>query len=179
MNITFKKLEEKDFPLLVNWLNEPHVKKWWDREIIWTKDLIKEKYLTYVHGYKLDNAVKKSINAFIIHADQQAIGYIQYYNAYDFERDDYVLRGLPENLAAIDLYIGEPYFIGKGLASLIINKFLDQYVWPSFYACLVDPDMDNIRAIKAYEKAGFKIIKIEHNGKIAVMIKEKSSEANI
>ncbi len=84
MKITFTPLAESHFPLLLKWLEKPHVKKWWDQDVKWTSALIQGKYTDYVKGYKLDNGVPKAISAHIIYADNTPIGYIQIYNAYDF-----------------------------------------------------------------------------------------------
>ena len=86
MKIEFKPLSELHFPLLLKWLNTTHVKTWWDQDIIHTEDSIKEKYTSYIDGYKLENGEHKSICAFVIYADRRPIGYIQLYNAYDFAR---------------------------------------------------------------------------------------------
>ena len=69
MNITFEPLLESHFPLLLKWLETPHVKAWWDRDIKWTHQSIQQKYSTYVNRYKLDNDISKPINAYIICVD--------------------------------------------------------------------------------------------------------------
>ncbi|MBY0292843.1 MAG: acetyltransferase, partial [Alphaproteobacteria bacterium] len=51
-HITFIPLQEHHFPLLLKWLEVPHVKAWWDQNILWTSELIKEKYGAYVQGFK-------------------------------------------------------------------------------------------------------------------------------
>lgn len=79
MSITFTPLTESHFPLLLKWLQTPHVKAWWDPDIQWTATLIQEKYMTYVKGYKLETAVAKQIKAYIICVDNTPIGYIQIY----------------------------------------------------------------------------------------------------
>ena len=53
MAITFKPLNESHFPLLLKWLESPHVKKSWDQDVTYTIELVKEKYSSYVKGYKL------------------------------------------------------------------------------------------------------------------------------
>ncbi|WP_371218694.1 GNAT family N-acetyltransferase [Orientia tsutsugamushi] len=84
MKITFVPLAESHFPLLLKWLETPHVKKWWDQDVMYTLELVKEKYSSYVKGYKLVDGQQKPIQVFIIHNNQNPIGYIQIYNAYDF-----------------------------------------------------------------------------------------------
>jgi RimJ/RimL family protein N-acetyltransferase len=157
--IRFRPLAETDFPLLLKWLEEPHVKAWWNQGTNWTLDLVKQKYTSYTKGYKLDQGVKKPIHAYLALIDEVPIAYVQFYNAWDFERDDTLDPGLlPKSLAALDIYIGEPGFLKKGFAPIILQKFLSEKVKPLFVHCLVDPDIKNTVAIRAYEKAGFKAI---------------------
>ncbi|AZL16384.1 GNAT family N-acetyltransferase [Rickettsiales endosymbiont of Stachyamoeba lipophora] len=172
--IQFERLKEPHLSLLLKWLETPHVKAWWDQDIKWSDDLIKEKYGTYIDGYKLENNTKKPMHAFIIQLDSKPIGYIQYYNVYDFAHEDNIpLEGLPKSLAAFDIFIGEESFVGKGLGAVIINKILDEHIWPQFQACFVDVESSNIGAIKAYEKAGFRKIKTLDDGKVIWLLKEK------
>ncbi len=158
-HLHFKPLAETDVPLLLKWLEELHVKAWWDQGANWTLDLIKQKYASYINGYKLDQGVKKPIHAYLALIDEMPIAYLQFYNAWDFERDVSLDSNiLPKSLAALDIYIGESGFLKKGFTPIILQKFLLEQVKPLFAHCLVDPDIQNTSAIRAYEKAGFKII---------------------
>lgn len=156
MKIDFITLTENHLTLLLKWLGIPHVKNWWDENIDHTEESIKEKYSSYASGYKLEEGLNKSISAFIILVDDKPIGYIQLYNAYDFARGK-VLEGLPKSLGAIDFFIGEEEYLGKGLG----YKILKEFDYQDYEYIIVDPDMDNLAAIKTYEKAGFKKTK-EH-----------------
>ena len=172
MNITFMPLSESHFPLLLQWLESPHVKKWWDQHIHWTPELIQQKYGTYVKGYKMENGISKPISAYIICIDEKPIGYIQIYNAYDFSRDP-PLVGLPESLAAFDIFIGEADYLKRGLGPKAITIFLDQYA-VSYSHVFVNPDSANVAAIHAYEKAGFNKIEYQPNAKEIWMLRRKT-----
>lgn len=117
-------------------------------------DLVHEKYSSYIKGYKLVDGKQKPIQGFIIYNNQNPIGYIQIYNAYDFPRSK-PLSGLPANLGAFDIFIGAEEALGQGLGSKAILKFLKLHSNQYSYI-FADPDSNNIAAIKAYEKAGFK-----------------------
>ena len=159
-HLHFKPLVEIDFSLILKWLEEPHVKAWWDQKMNWTIEKVKEKYASYVNGYKLDDGIKKPMHAYLALIDELPIAYVQFYNAWDFERDVSLdSKILPKSLAALDFYIGEPGFLKKGFAPLVLQNFLSEKVEPVFEHCLVDPDVQNTSAIRAYEKAGFKAIK--------------------
>lgn len=154
MTITFKPLNESHFTLLLKWLEVPHVKKWWDQDVTYTMDLVREKYSSYVKGYKFVDGQQKPIKGFIIYSDQNPVGYIQIYNAYDFPRSK-ALLGLPSNLGAFDIFIGEAAALQQGLGSKAIFEFLKLHCNQYSYI-FADPDINNFSAIKCYEKAGFK-----------------------
>lgn len=165
MSITFQPLQASHFPLLLKWLETPHVKTWWDEDVQWTPKLIEEKYGSYVHGYNLEQGVKKPLQAYVIYSGAQPIGYIQLYNPRDYLREE-LLEDLPPSLAGLDFFIGEEEYLGKSLGSLILQQFLKEYADPLYDACLVDPDTANIKAIRTYEKAGFKKIRTGKEGMI-------------
>ena len=73
----------------------------------------------------------------------------------------------------MDLYIGEKSYLGKGIAVALIKQFLTQYVWQHFEHCFVDADIDNVKAIHAYEKAGFKRIKQLVQPKVLWLLKSR------
>lgn len=156
MNIEFIPLAESHFSLLLKWLQMSHVKAWWDKDVDWTPELIREKYASYVNGYKVENGVPKPISAYIICVNETPIGYIQIYNAYDFSRSK-PLAGLPSSLAAFDMFIGEEPYLKQGIGSKAIVQFLSKY-GGSYKHVFADPDSTNLAAIRTYEKAGFKRI---------------------
>lgn len=179
MMITFKPLQKSHFPLLLKWLEIPHVKAWWDQDIHWTPELIQEKYGSYVQGIKRlilpHQVIEKPMHAFVICVDEKEIGYIQYYNAYDFPREQgYEVKELPTSLASIDLFIGEKEWIHKGIGAILIDAFLKEHVSTQFETCFVDPDTANLAAIRAYEKAGFQKVKTIKEGTITWMLRIKS-----
>ena len=178
MNITFVPLVKSHFLLLIKWLQTAHVRLWWDQDIKWTPELIEKKYGDYVNGSKSVNKshgeFKKPIYAYIIYIDNVPIGYIQYYNLYDFPSESCPdLSELPKSCASLDLYIGEVEFIGKNIGSTALSLFLEQYVFPRFDYIFVDPDITNLGAIRAYEKAGFRKAKEQGGIDELWMIREK------
>jgi len=165
MKITFRPLAESHFPLLLKWLETPHVKAWWpvdrnltivdgDLEAKWSPELIQAKYGDYVKGYKLENGITKTIKAYIICVDNVPIGYIQIYNAYDFVYS-VSLDGLPSSLAAFDVLIGEEAYLKQDIGSQAIAQFFKEY-GNTYTHVFADPENTNLAAIRAYEKVGFK-----------------------
>ncbi len=172
MNITFKSLIEKDFSLLLKWLETPHVKAWWDRDVIWTPELIEEKFGSYIEGYKLEDGIRKEMLAYTIEIDDTPIGYIQVYNVHDFPREDDIdVSDLPKATAAFDWYIGDADYVGKGYGAKILEAFLNQMIFPKYESVFVDSETANKAAIRSYEKVGFKTIKTTQD--TTWMVKER------
>lgn len=165
MTITFQPLAESHFPLLLKWLEMAHVKKWWDKDVAYTLDLVREKYQPRIESLRNKGVAtaNKPIQCFIILFKEIPVGYIQLYNAYDFPREK-PLSGLPQNLGAIDIFIGEEAYLKQGIGTKAISEFLEIY-GNKYSHILADPDSKNIGAIKCYEKAGFKKTH-EENGEI-------------
>jgi aminoglycoside 6'-N-acetyltransferase len=169
--ISFTCLKVNHLSRLLKWLNKPHVKEWWDQDVNWTSELVKEKFGSYVEGYKLDHESKKAIEAFVICVDGREVGYCQSYDVADFPVDGFVSHS--KQVAGLDLFIGEGEMIGRGWGAEIIQLFCENHIDQRFEACFVDPNKDNTRAIRAFEKAGFRKIMTAVNNAATWMLREK------
>ena len=69
--------------------------------------------------------------------------------------DMHHLGDLPPGSRGIDQFIGEPDMIGRGHGSAFIRAHVDRLFAAGAPAVGTDPDPENARAIRAYEKAGF------------------------
>lgn len=152
-SISFKKLQLADLPLIHRWLNEPHVHEWYDHDKQNTLEEITKRYEPKIKG-------EKPTDCYLVIHEDQPVGYIQTYKVNDWpEFGNYV--GYDDHTASIDLFIGETSFMGKGLGSLMIKKFLRDVVFASqeITTCIIGPEPKNLRAINAYIKAGFTYVK--------------------
>lgn len=154
-NLKLRKLEREDFPLFYKWWNDPELRELTSR----TCSPISEKEVDEILTKHLTNE-----NYFdcIIEIDGQPIGHI-------------LIEKTKNNKAKFYIAIGEKEFWDKGYGTLAIQKscedFLSQYPDTIFE---LEVNLDNPRAIRAYEKAGFKKVsqKQEKDQKeILVMIK--------
>jgi aminoglycoside 6'-N-acetyltransferase len=145
--ISFRPVETGDIPDLYRWRQEPHVQRWWyeDDDSEPTLDVVARNY-----GPHHDDKEHR----YIIELDGRSIGYIQMYLLSDWP--DYAAL-IQEQGAGIDLFIGEPDVINKGIGTEVIKRFVEDVVFadPSIDTCIIDPEITNTAAIRAYEKAGF------------------------
>ena len=88
--------------------------------------------------------------------DGSPVGFIQYYNAYQI--GDGWWENEPIGTFGVDLMIGTLEHMGKGLGPKILEQFIEllQSREPTAKTIIIDPNPDNHRAIRSFEKAGFK-----------------------
>ena len=145
---SFNPLQEADLSLLCDWLNEPHVKEWWDDNL--TNDEIKSKY-----GTRIGDSV---IVPFIAYLNKKPIGFIQYYQA-DKVGDGWWPDEV-EGTIGIDQFIGEKDLLNRGIGTKMIRAFV-HHLFRNLNAkkIIADVDPKNLRAIRCYEKVGFEFVK--------------------
>lgn len=147
LRFEFRPLTEEDLPLLLEWLNRPHLVKWWGAET--TLEEVREKYLPRMLG-------ADAARPFFAYLDETPVGYIQYYLAaegnVDWWPDD---PGL--GVLGIDQFLADEDRLSQGLGTAMISQFA---AWlmkdPKVTEIRVDPHPDNARAIHCYTKVGFR-----------------------
>lgn len=145
---TFKPLSISDVTLMCQWFNLPHIQKFYSLRQ-WTEDQVLEKLKPYITGYK-------PVLGLIVLMNEKPIGYVQQYKISDYPWPNQNLpQAIIDNAAGMDLFIGDEGLIGRGIGSQIINEFIKSKIWSQFQYCIVDPDINNIAAIKCYGKLNF------------------------
>lgn len=130
--IEFRKLTTDDYPVLLEWLQRPHVKQYWN-----DGDDTLEKIAQH---YALGN---RQVQHYIAIQNGQDIGFYQY--CYDLNHN-----------IGIDMFLANANQISKGLGTKCLNAFGDFVTKLEKCHCLsVDPHPDNKRGIRCYEKCGF------------------------
>ncbi len=150
--INFRKVTRNDFKMLYFWQNTTHVKKFWDSNDNFTYEEICNKY-----SKRLDEG---KINLYIFSIDNVDIGFIQSYSV--DKLDSYKVSGITKG---IDIYIGDPNYVYKGHGKLIIRQFIQYFIFNDVLIeyVVVDPEVRNKSAIKAYKKAGFRHVNTAYN----------------
>lgn len=137
----FRPVEETDLPIIAGWLAEPHVARWWDDG--------REAGVAEIRE-AMDSV---STEPLIVELDGRPIGYLQSYDPH--LEDDHPYQDQPFGTLGLDVTIGIPELIGKGHGSRLIAQFADLLFEEGAPRVVIDPHPDNLRAIRAYEKAGF------------------------
>ncbi|HKH35280.1 MAG TPA: GNAT family N-acetyltransferase [Beijerinckiaceae bacterium] len=137
----FRPVVAEDLPMLGLWLERPHVAEWWDD--------MRDKLA------KIREAMATpSTKPLIVELDGRPIGYIQCYDPH--LEADHPYRDQPRGTLGIDQFIGEPELVGIGHGSRLIAAFVEALFQQGAPRVIIDPHPTNGRAIRAYEKAGFK-----------------------
>lgn len=138
-----------DIKQMHQWFNKPHVQAFYSLRD-WSLQEVYDKLNPYITG-------DKPVIGLIILMNKMPIGYVQYYKVLDYP---WPMQNLKQDIinsaAGMDIFIGEESMVGCGLGQLIINKFLQAYIWPKFNYCFVDPNIKHQLAISCYQKLGFK-----------------------
>lgn len=156
---SFRPIEEADFQILYEWLQLPHIKEWWDDGDD-TLEKVREHYT------RDPNETKRFI--LLYNNDGQELlmpfGYFQYY----FQS---------EGIIGIDQFLADSKVLNCGIGTQATSAFIDMIIkLHSPSAIIIDPEPENKRAIRCYEKVGFQFYKtnIDENGKSAYMMRIKA-----
>lgn len=89
--------------------------------------------------------------------DGTPIGFVQIIDP--TEEETHYWGKVPKNLRAIDIWIGEKKYLGKGYGTIMMNMALDRCFSESkVTAILIDPLETNTAAIRFYKRMGFHYI---------------------
>jgi aminoglycoside 6'-N-acetyltransferase len=135
----FRAMSADDLPLVRGWLIKPHVTEWWGdpREQF---ELVSE------------DLGDPAMEQFIVETAGRPFAYLQCYDPAEWDGG---LGPQPEGTRGIDQFIGEAAMVGRGHGSAFIGAFAGALLATGSPRIVTDPDPENARAIRAYEKAGF------------------------
>lgn len=148
MRFSFARLVEADLRQLHEWLEQPHVRAFYDREPRTLHEV--------AAAYRRKIAGEEPTEPYIASLDGTPIGYFQSYRFADYP-DHSAAFDVGSAAAGVDMLIGEPAYAHHGLGAPLLRQFLDDVVWPTTQAatCWIAPLVHNVIAIRCYAKAGF------------------------
>lgn len=138
----FREATPADLPMLAAWLAEPHVAKWWNDG--------PEASLAEIRQ------AMESIDTepLVVELDGRPIAYLQSYDPH--LEEDHPYQDQPFGTLGMDISIGPSDLVGKGHGSAIVQQYAEMLFEEGCVRIVIDPHPDNLRAIRAYEKAGFR-----------------------
>lgn len=156
----FRPVSEADLPMLAAWLAEPHAAEWWTDGPEAGVAEIRE---------AMDSV---STEPLIVELGRRPIAYLQSYDPH--LEDDHPYQDQPFGTLGVDVTIGLAELVGIGHGSAIVRQFVDELFAEGAPRAIIDPDPANLRAIRAYEKAGFRPIGERHSvyGHVLLMARD-------
>jgi aminoglycoside 6'-N-acetyltransferase len=136
----FRPMSAHDLPLIRRWLAMPHVAQWWGDP---------DEQFNLVSG----DLTHPAMDQYIVTTAGKPIGYLQCYHLTEWNTG---FGAQPDGTRGIDLFIGEAEMIECGHGATFIRAFIDGLLNAGTPRAVTDPDPENARAIRAYEKAGFR-----------------------
>ncbi|MBI2885934.1 MAG: GNAT family N-acetyltransferase [Chloroflexi bacterium] len=145
-------LAEGDLPFLARWLSDPRVLEFYEgRDRPHTLESVRDKYMPRQGD---------PITACLVERYGRPLGYIQYYVPTAQQQEEYGYSS-GQRVFGIDLYIGEPEWWNQGIGTALVRAMAEHLAATrGAQVVVLDPRTENGRAIRCYEKAGFRRVKL-------------------
>lgn len=156
--IYFRAASKEHEEIIFQWLEEPHMKEFWDN----TQEH-KDDILNFIHGRK-QTYFCGTTKYWIGYYGQQAFSFILSDEILPTEDLNELYRQFLSksgHTISLDFGIGNIVFLGKSLAAPTLQAFTKFYkheIDPKADTFFIDPDEHNPRAFRVYEKAGFEMV---------------------
>jgi aminoglycoside 6'-N-acetyltransferase len=144
--------EPVEYELLSRWMTDERLLEWvYGRDDPYPVDRVKTKFGPRVRG---EDTVRP---CFMLLAGRP-VGYLQYYPV--TEPGDYALANADATWG-LDLWIGEPELWSGGIGTAVLRLVLAHlFEREGAETVVIDPRVENARAVRCYEKAGFAKVKV-------------------
>lgn len=151
VTITFRPVTRDDLATLTDWIKRPHWQEWWGdpaTEIGYITDMIEGRDTT---------------RPFFFMVDGVDAGYIQYWIVGDQLKEPWLteapwMLALPEGTIGVDISIADAATLSRGIGTAVLTAFVARLRAEGHEEIIIDPDPSNGRAVRAYEKSGFRAI---------------------
>lgn len=166
-HLTIRLMTVADLPQLHAWINSVHWREWWGQEPV-SMQAVAEHYLPRVMA-------ESGVTPYFAELDGEPFAYAQSYvvmgsgGGWWEDETDPGARG-------IDQSIGDPALLNQGLGTRLVQAMVAKlFADPRVSKIQTDPSPKNVRAIRCYEKAGFRQIKevITPDGPVMLMLQDR------
>ena len=168
-SVTLRLMTAHDLPMLHEWINRPHIVQWWGGERPSFQE-VQEHYLPWVLG-------KENVTPYIGLLDGEPFAYAQSYVALG-SGDGWWEDETDPGVRGMDVSIAQPELLDKGLGTSLVRALVELlFADPRVTKLQIDPAPHNLRAIRCYEKAGFRQVKqiVTPDGPAVYMLCERPS----
>ena len=159
MSYAFRPVMRDDLPMIRQWLEEEHVAQWWGDP---------EEQIALIEG----DIDEPAMDLHLVLLDGRPFAYVQAYEPHAFG----ALLDQPPGTRGIDPFIGPPDLVWKGHGPRFLAVFCEKLFAQGAPRVIIDPDVANAAAIRAYEKAGFRRIdtRMMEDGPVVLMAVDRA-----
>jgi aminoglycoside 6'-N-acetyltransferase len=148
VRIGFRPMTRADLPDVVAWQKQPHVARWWNNE---NPDVAAAERN---YGPALDG--EDPTRMWVIELNGCSVGTVQDYRIGD--HPEYALLTAEPDAVGFDYLIGPPAWVGKGIGTRMLWRFLCDVVrphYPDAPTYFAAPDHRNTVSLRVLDKLGF------------------------
>jgi RimJ/RimL family protein N-acetyltransferase len=144
--MSFRRLAEDDLPLLMEWLGRPHVAERWDGCA--SMEELREEYLPR-------EGDSSAAQCYLAYVGDVAVGFVQSYVAIH-SGDGWWPEERDPGVRGVDLFVANERCLSEGIGTRMLMEFAALLFGDAAVTKIQgDPSIDNLRAIRCCEKAGF------------------------
>lgn len=141
----FRKMTRADYPMFCDWLDQPHIGGWWSAG---------GTELRLIEQEMGPEGATGPTDMRIVELDGQPFAYVQDYDVRAYDMPHYT--DCPQGSRAIDMFLGDPAYLGQGHAQGFLRQRATQLCAAGAPSVVVDPSPANTRAVATYRRAGFR-----------------------
>jgi RimJ/RimL family protein N-acetyltransferase len=161
--IDFRPLRDADLPLLTRWLAEPHVRRFYQKQPATLRDVALE-YGPTIRGEE------PSISHLAIR-NGAPFAYLQCYRNVDYPEWCAIIDVYDG--ISIDLYIGDPASLHRGLGRAALGAYVRQIAFPAYPGearAYIGHELINTAALRCSQAVGFRPLREFREDGIAMML---------
>jgi aminoglycoside 6'-N-acetyltransferase len=153
----FRSMTDADLPTMERWLKMPEVVRWWGdpaEQLALLKEDLEEPLM----------------RQWVVEHRERPFAYVQAYEAHSWPQVH--LQRLPGGAQVLDAFVGEPDMVGCGHGSAVMRLLASILIREGSPLVAIDPNVENLRARRAFARAGFAedaIVQAEQ-GPVALMV---------
>ena len=167
--VTLRLMTMQDLPMHHEWLNRPHIVEWGGGEA--ERPTLEDVHTKYTPRV----LATENVTPYIAMLAQVPVGYAQSYIALG-SGDGWWENETDPGVRGIDQSIADPELLGKGVGTRLVRALVEMLFRDrSVTKIQTDPAPTNLRAIRCYQKAGFRIVRniVTPDGAAVYMLHER------
>jgi RimJ/RimL family protein N-acetyltransferase len=155
---TFRPIMASQQALVHEWLQQDYIREWIHGAGLQNTLTGLAKFIQYYEATQKIDRSSALTQHWIGYEGNHPFVYLLTSNVLKDEKSEYAkYRETDGSAITLDIFIGDPQYLGKGLATQVIKEFLMSQ-FSDISEVFIDPEQRNERAVHVYQKVGFQIV---------------------